>query len=440
MAVFQSTQFEIRKLAIASKNGTQGFDVRAIFEELNLFDSMLMPAMSGNIVIRDAIGFASKINFDGSEYLEVDIIKDANNPSSMYFKKRYVIYKLSDRKELNQKSEVYTLHFVSEEFILSEQKKIRQTFKGTYYEMVMKILSDYLHVPFQTILDGRRAGIGKVEPTKGLHVYASPNVSPMKAIEYITKRAVSDTGTPDYMFWENQLGFNFMSLSTMLTYDPYARITYGVKNITNIAGGENIRDEIYGARDIKIVSQFNMAQNIQNGVYAGKFIGFDPLTRTVNVQKLSFDDVYPKNKLANDRPFNMQLLNKENSLATEMYDSRVSLYAFQESRKTNDYLKTKDSKSVNIIDDSHNYVLQRNTIFANLMQRRLRVVVPGNFSIVSGNNYELEIPNRFIEEGQEQIDNTLSGKYITLSVRHVIRFDKHETIMEVATNSMKKLR
>ena len=439
MSILQSTQFDIKKLAIVSKDGTQGFDVRSIFEELNLFDSMLMPCMSGSIVIRDAIGFASSINFDGSEYIEIDITKDADSPDYMFFRKRYVIYKLTDRKELNQTSEIYTLHFVSEEFILSEQKKIRQSYKGTYYEMVVKILNDHLHVPFETIIDGSRAGIANMEPSKGLQVYSVPNVSPMKAIEYITKRAVSSSGTPDYLFWENQIGYNFMSLSTSMEFDAFGKISYGVKNISALSGGEEINKEIYGAREIKVLSQFNMAKNIQDGVYAGKFIGFDPITRTVTTQNYSFGDVYDLGSHANEEPFNSALLNKETKFATEMYDSRVSLYPFQESRTVSPYLREKDSKTTNIIDDSHNYVLQRQIIFSNLMQRRLRIVLPGNFSIASGNNYEVEIPHRHnIKEG-EGIDKTLSGKYIVLGVRHIIRYDKHETIIEVATDSMKKI-
>jgi hypothetical protein len=439
MSVLQSTQFEIKKLAITSTDGSQGYDVRAIFEELNLFDSMLMPCMSGNIVIRDAIGLASSINFDGSECLEVDIVKDSDNPNMMFFRKRYVIYKLTDRKELNQKSEIYTLHFVSEEFILSEQKKIRQTYRGTYFDMVVKILDDHLHVPFETIFDGKSAGIANMEPTMGNHVYSVPNVSPMKAIEYITKRAISTNGTPDYLFWENQVGYNFMSLSTSMSFDPFARITYGVKNITDVMGDDNeISYEVYGARDIKVLSQFNMAKNVQDGVYAGKFIGFDPLTRTVSTQEYSFDSVYEKGNHANDKPFNYMIYNKEKKSANEMYDARIALYPFQEERRTSNFLKEKDTKTTNIIDDSHNYVLQRQVIFTNLMQRRLRLVLPGNFAIASGNNYEVEIPHRFVSE-DKQIDSTLSGKYITLSVRHMIRYDKHETIIEVATDSMKKV-
>lgn len=439
MSILQSTQYDIIKLAITTKDGRLGFDVRQVFEEINLFESLLMPCMSGNIVIRDATGFASKINFDGSEYIEIDIAKDAHVENSMFFKKRFVIYKLTDRKEVNQRSELYTLHFVSEEFILSEQKKIRQSYNGTYYDMVVKILGDHLKVPFETIVDGSKSGIANMEMTRGKHSVVIPNLSPFKAIEHISKRAISNSGTPDYLFWQTQIGYNFMSLGTLLSYDPYYKITYGTKNISLLTGGEHISDEIYGARDIKIISQFNMAENIQSGVYAGKFIGFDPLTRTVKVQDMSFDKIYGLTKKhANDNPMNTQFYNKEGTVASQMYDSRITLYPFQENRRENSHLKSKDVKTATTIDDSHNYILQRKVIFANLLQRRLRVTLPGNFSLSAGNNAEMEIPNRFVEKDVDGIDETLSGKYIITSVRHIIRYDKHETVIEVATDSQMK--
>jgi hypothetical protein len=440
MAILQSTQFEIKKLAITNRDGSKGFDIKGVFEELSIFDNIMMPCMSGNIVIKDAVGLASKINFDGTEYLEIDIIKDLQNSDSMFFKKRFVIYKLTDRKELTQRSEIYTLHFVSEEFILSEQKKLKQSYKGTYYDMVVKILNDHLKVPFETILDGVRSGIANMEPTKGLHTLVIPSMTPFQAIEYISKVAINNSGTPDYLFWQTQLGYNFMSLSTLLSYDAYYNITVGVKNISQQAGGENIENEIYGARDLKVISQFNMAENVKSGVYAGKFIGFDPLTRTVTTQNVSFDKVYGLTKNhANDVSINTGVYNKEGKVATEMYDSRITLFPFQEDRKTNTYLKSKDSKSSNIIDDTHNYILQRKIIFANLMQKRLRLTMPGNFSLASGNNANIEVPHRYVEENKsDMVDTTLSGKYIITGVRHIIRFDKHETIIEVATDSSMK--
>ena len=134
MALLQSTQFEIRKLTISYNDGKEVLDIRGMFEELSVFDNMLTPCMSGNILIRDGVGLASKINFDGSETIEVDIVKDNDMTNSsdsvrpgsqfMSFSRKFTIYKLTDRKVVNQNSELYTLHFVSPEFILSEQKKV----------------------------------------------------------------------------------------------------------------------------------------------------------------------------------------------------------------------------------------------------------------------------------------------------------------------------
>jgi hypothetical protein len=91
----QSTQFTVNTLAINSKFGT--FDVSAIFEELNIFDSILMPCMSGNILIKDAIGLSKKLLFDGSEFIDIDISKDAERQGTN-LSKTFRIFKQTNRK------------------------------------------------------------------------------------------------------------------------------------------------------------------------------------------------------------------------------------------------------------------------------------------------------------------------------------------------------
>ena len=123
----QTTQFQINKLAINSKFGT--VDLTAIFEELNIFDSVLVPCMSGNILLKDAVGLSKKLIFDGSEFIEIDISKDKEF-SGTNIKKTFRIYKQSDKSNINQTTEAYVLHFVSEELIYSEQQKISQAYNG----------------------------------------------------------------------------------------------------------------------------------------------------------------------------------------------------------------------------------------------------------------------------------------------------------------------
>jgi hypothetical protein len=73
---------------------------------------MLVPVMSGNIIIRDSVGLSGRLLFDGSESLLVDISKDPNSDIAN-FKKAFRIYKQSDRKNDGLNNETYILHFVA---------------------------------------------------------------------------------------------------------------------------------------------------------------------------------------------------------------------------------------------------------------------------------------------------------------------------------------
>ena len=103
----QSTQFRIKKLALNSKVGP--FDISTIFEELNIFDSILTPCMSGTIVILDSIGLSRKLVLDGSEYLDVSISKDKepSDNSQTNITRTFRIFKQTNRISVNQTTEKY---------------------------------------------------------------------------------------------------------------------------------------------------------------------------------------------------------------------------------------------------------------------------------------------------------------------------------------------
>ena len=70
------------------------------------------------------------------------------------------------------------------------------------------------------------------------------------------------------------------------------------------------------------------------------------------------------------------------------------------------------------------------------MTKRVKIVMPGNFQLTSGFNINLEVPTfGKKEKGDDNNDPSVSGKYIIVASRHVIGYDKHETIIEVATTS-----
>jgi hypothetical protein len=421
-SVKKSTQFKINELVIITKAGS--IDVAGIFEELNLFDSILMPVTSGSILIRDSVGLSGKLLFDGSESILIDIAKDAKSDIAT-FKKAFRIYKQSDRKAEGLNTELFILNFVSDELIFSDQQRINQSFEGTYSKVVEKVLVDYLRVPNNQI-----GGI--FEPTTGIRKLVIPNLKPLDAIEWCAKRSVDQNQSPNYMFFQNLVGFNFVSLSKLLTQPDLLDIKFELKNQSK----GSALSEIGMARALEVVAQTDMIEKTRSGVNAGQFIGFDPLTRTTAKKQIGFADVFNSMKHANENPNQSVVTNRAGVSATEAYDSKKSMAVMDAAKQLSNYIKKMDPTSISKIDNIENWLFQRKAIINNLMNKRVKLAMPGNFQLTSGFNINLEASTfGKKEKGGDNDDPSLSGKYIIVASRHIIGYDKHETIIEVATTS-----
>ena len=418
----QTTQFRIKKLVLNSKYGP--IDLSAIFEEINIFDSILNPCMSGNIVIKDAIGLAKKLVFDGSEYLDISISKDdeASTGQGTNITKTFRIFKLSDRKNINQTSEIYILHFASEELIYSEQQKISQAYNGVYSDIAVSVLKDYLKVPSDKI--------ALIEQTKGIHNSIVPLLSPIDSMNWLARRSVSYDNLADFLFFENQYGFNFVSLNKLFSINPLFTINFKPKNISDSVAGE-----FFGVRDYSITTSFDILENIRNGFYANRFIGFDVLTRNIAESDLGIKNHYGGKHL-NQSPNVFVSKNREGKDAGLMPFSKVALYPFQLYRNSQAYVKANDSDKSLLIDDTHKYIPQRKAILHNLSQRKMTVALPGNFAITSGFVLNVDAPSFSTKtDVTENSDKSVSGKYLIVATRHVISPQKHETFCELATDS-----
>lgn len=427
LQIKESVQFRVEELIIVTKSGK--IDISNIYEEIDIFDSLFVSVMSGRVIIRDSIGLSDKLIFDGSESLLIHIKKDDSgslNPN-LNFKKAFRIYKQANRSNENFNSELYTLHFVSDELIYSDQQRITQGYDSTYTEIVMNILSDYLKVPANSML-------GIYDQTEGIRKVVIPNLRPLEAIEWCAKRSTDSKQSANFLFYENNTGFNFASLSNILTLPSIHRIKFEPKNINQRNAGE----EMYSARSLEIVNQTNVVEKTRSGVLSGKYIGFDFVTRMIETRDLNYNSHYESMKHGNENPNLSVIPNRANKQNVEEYDSRKAVWPFASARKYSQYIKKYDPTSIAKNDNFEDYVFQRKAIFSNLTERRLRLVVPGNFQLSSGFNVDLEIPimgKKVPGSTDDNLDKTLSGKYVIIGTRHIIGFEKHETVIEVASSS-----
>ena len=426
-----SLQFLIKEMSLTLSSG-ESFDITSLFGEINLFENMFTPCQSGNVLIFDAVGLFNKFNLQGNEIIRFKIQKSKDDDNVFLYYKEFRIYKISARSNDASTSQSYVLHFVNEDFVYSMQKKISSSYTGLYSDIVKKILVNDLKVKDAKPAKAK-SGIGQFYKTDSFREFIIPNLTPFDAIDWITKRSVSSKyKTPDYLFYENENGYNFTPITSLWEQKLSWTINVKPKNVS-----ENLKDELFGARKVRVLSQFNMINNIKDGVYAGKFVGFDTLTRTIVVTdvKNTYDTT---SKHGNKNSYLTNSTTKSKESFSEMNDSRIVTYPFAVPRTTEAYIKENSPKTSSIIDNTHEYIFQRAASFSNLLHKRVELTMPGNFSYSCGTIVNLNMPKFSIKDDTKNTDDTLTGRYIITGVRHIIRYNMHETLLEIATDSTQR--
>jgi hypothetical protein len=421
----KTVDYQITNFLLTLSNGEQ-VDLRNIFQEINIYDSMFTPCITGSVLLMDAVGLTNRLRFDGTESLFLEISKTGGQ---FKFKQAFRVYKLTDRKYINQNTEVLALHFISDEYILSKQLKVNRSFNATTYDqMVSIILKDYLKV--ENLVGSK---------TYGLKNIIVPNLAPLDAVLWMTKRSVDKKDSPNFFFFQNKVGYNFVSLSEIINNKEVAAINFDIKNL----GTENYNEDtglqfghqFLGARDVTVLEQYDFIDNITSGVYASSLIGFDPITRKVKEQLLSFDKIKEQNEQHQKITNTAKLINQDKSTNYSNFQSRKLLYSSGLDRENSKYIRDREKTSYTI-NDNPDHIFARKAALKNFLTKRVRVVMPGNFNLSSGFNVLLKFQEKQ-DQAQDKFnrDFSLYGKYTIIGAKHIITYSKHETVFDAVTDS-----
>jgi hypothetical protein len=404
----QLSQFDIKKMVIVSQKNNISIDVSGIYEELNIYDSVLLNTVSGNIFITDAIGSLKGFDFDGSEYLQLELSKENNLfPYSGTFK----IYSQGNKKMVSLASTQYRLNFISMEYIESVKTKVVQHYSDTYSNITKLILKDFLNVPTNKLK-------GVIEDSQGVRSVTIPTLEPLDAITWCSKRALDTNDKPTFLFFENSDGYNFTSISNIFKQTPLANINFSPKNAIDSFGSD-----FSGVNDYEVMDQYDFIESVKSGVYAKTYRGYDIARRTYTEFKSdSFKDqvgITAANKEKNKTPYGMNL--------DTAYLSQIVSYFY-------------NSKPVGNEERPEKWLLQRESILRNLFSKKIRIEMPGNYTFTSGKLLNVFMPKFSVvtdNDKENGLEKNLYGKYLIIATRHMMTAQgrTHKTIMDLVTDS-----
>ena len=256
--------FEVQSIFLTSpsfKDPEKIVDLSSVWTEINLFEDIYSPAISGDVTLVSSGGFVEGIPIIGEETLEIHMsVAGAKTPPMPYpgphsadepvtksvnplIKGKYRIYKNDPPQPLSKLGEntfSYKFYFVSEEMITNMKIKVQKAYPTTmsfgaaYPQMSSPSSSDEITIDqitrslFYDCFIGAKKPANQnptrknflVEPTTGAVSYVIPNWTPFQTLNFLAGRAVSaNYRSPgsNFVFYETLRGYRFVSIETLQT-------------------------------------------------------------------------------------------------------------------------------------------------------------------------------------------------------------------------------
>ena len=407
----------VSQLEIVGKKGK--VDVRMLMMNMTIFEDLFSPFISGNIVLNESLDLINQLPLIGEEYLEMHVYTPGFEGSpEKEFKGRYYVYKLSERMSANDRSVAYTLHFISTEAIKDVNLRLRSAQSGYCHDIIKRILVED-PIGLTSIKSVN------IEDTANGIKFVANDWSPVECIQYTCAQSVSKRNIGSFLFFENRDGFNFLSLNTLYrqsTMQSFIQDNYRRDIDSQGKGSRNPNEDYKRVTNMLIPEGFNFIERINMGMYRSNLTSYDFVTKRFKTFKYDGYTNFNAYPHLNNFP-----LMSGNALATA---EAAHFNNFTHYGLHNGYGDTSNTP----------FYLQRRSLLAQAEAFRVEITVPGRTDYTVGKVVDLTtyraqpVSNR-PGENAEDVDPTISGKYMVGTVTHRINAKEHTCVMQLIKDS-----
>ena len=421
--------------------GSSGVEVEVteLLKELNIFQNIDSPFMSGNIMIEDGSGLSEVLPFIGQERI-IFSLRTPGRQKIDFNRYHGIIYNVGKRFHTTDRAQTLLLNFTSLENYKNLRTKVSQSFKGTISTIVQEILTSDNYL-------GTKKSIN-IDTTKNIRTFVIPNITPFKAIDFLKRESVSAAEqSPHYLFYENPDGFHFRSLDSLLgqlgTLSVEHKDTYRFEPPPSPAGaGGGSPDPEYTLPTIlhwEAADNSNSFVGLRKGMYASTLYTHDIFNK--NIQKFEFDYVKDRGKR---NTTNQRKRTSGTQISQSKIDDKKTITEFPDAAvfvhpSGSDKMHTlgTDNNADEWLQEGRSRALERQFF-------TLKIETYGNTGVMAGDIIKIVIPsNKTLAggEGKDSIDPILSGRYLVTEQHHLVLPDEqmHSMVMTIMKDSFEQM-
>lgn len=439
--------YNMEELTITAASG-EVFDVSNFLLELHIYEDVFSPCMTGKLVIADALNLISSIPILGNEILTIKIRTPTLKDTAFnVIEKSFQIYSIDDRTLTSDRSQYYTISFISKEGYYDSVVPVTKTFRGKTDEIVLSLYENYIKTP-------RRADDQETYSTLVINdtphqsnlTYTSNFWSPFKNLNFISKRVKGSTlQGADYLFFETNKNFYFSSLEAMINdqlaggiFEDYVIELDGMTLPRRETGlkyyGNLFQPSVTKIEKFKMTKTLNALEGQTSGYFSSTVLGYDLITKKMSETSFNYienNDAFIKTDVGTPIPADIMESSYANS---EFVMFNTSVF--------NDYGKTANKElpeghPAQLYSDRHLY---RKSYLNSFDQFKFEMTIPGRTDIEVGNLINILHPNPSVIDPSDIdtiIDPILSGMYLITAIHHKFDAIRHVISAEVVKNGLR---
>jgi len=403
----------IDNIEIISSNGF-GQEVTNQVVAIEIYEDLFSPFISGILAVKDSLDFANLFPFVGEEYVNIKIHTPTFEGKDKVISDQFYIYKMTNREMLGDRNLVYELHFISREAIVDLNKATSRSYSGKCSDIAKSIISG------ADGLESKKTPI--IEETPNSVKFVANYWPPVRSLNYTAETSANSKGSANYLFFENRLGFNFVSLDYLYTTAPIQDFVYDsyMRDFTDDGRSfRNIEKEYKRIINISVPMMYDYMDRVKSGMYANKMTNYDLVSKKYIVKTFDMLDDFPNNTHLNDYP-----------AASKKVIRRFNAMGFTYPKYHGNFDAYGDVTNSKTIQKRISQLLQAEAT-------KIEIVVPGRTDYTVGKKVKVNLNkfNPITNTDTDTVDNMFSGNYLISGINHFIDREKHQCHLELIKDS-----
>ena len=434
----QSAKHYVIEQALITADRTAGFtlDISAAIVELNIFENLELPYLTGIILINDEFDLLNRVGFVGTERLEIKIAQP-NNPNTIT--KKFVVERIERSEKVNDQKEMLMIRIIEEHAYNSDLIRFSKAYTGKPEKIIENILLDQLKLKLNNKFKESS------QPTMKVVV---PYMTPLQSCEWMRSRVSTINGSPYFLYSAlNEKDLVLSDLDTILSTGTWngsidRPFSYSQKN-SSFVDESNIERQAFNIESYTYGNTEDTLALARQGIFGAQYYFTDLSSGVTEQQHFDIKRVVKKMEstgvlaggktLAIDPDYvvNGKQINLVNSAHVHQIISNGSYPDY-----FNYYEEGADAIAKYMLNASN--VALRYLLFKNALQFKV-----AGFNFLTGTNRsigkmvevnifnsDMTLQNQASVAMEDMKDKKKSGDYLIYAVRHVFSLGKHDIMVD----------